>query len=591
MNKNLRISRSIYWKITLPFIFLLVSGMLIMSFFTVNSIRDNQLDHLESTLTNEARLVGDAALPGLIDPSGSSLDALSKTVGNQIDARVTIIGKDGAVLGDSWENPSEMDNHANRPEVKAALNAEKGESTRYSTTIGESMLYIAVPVLDRGNVIGVARVALPLTAVEKSVNNAVGITALTISLTTLAVILAAALITRMITRPTRRLTKAAVKIASGQFGQQTEISSNDELGQLGRAFNKMSLNLKEMMTATSDERKKLNTVLSTIADGVIMTDIKGNILMANPASGNLFGFKEETVIGKPLIEAIINHEIEETLKKCLSTRQRQEAQIESISGKYLRVIAVPLIAEFISGALLSIQDLSELRNLQTMRRIFVGNVSHELRTPLAGIKAITETLQDGAINDHEAAHNFLNRVNVEVDNLTQMVNELIDLSQIETGKTSLNLDSVNINLIVQEVANRLAPQAERKQISLTKDLAEGLPSIQVDQGRIQQVVTNILFNAIKFTPEKGHIQVTTDVSSDCIRVRVSDSGIGISKDDLPHIFERFFKADKSRTGKGSGLGLAIAKHIIQAHGGKIWVESQEGKGSTFSFCLPLQTKI
>jgi two-component system phosphate regulon sensor histidine kinase PhoR len=274
------------------------------------------------------------------------------------------------------------------------------------------------------------------------------------------------------------------------------------------------------------------------------------------------------------------------VKQCLSARQKQNALVETTTAKFLRVIAIPLTTESLSGSLVLLQDLTELRSLQSMRREFVGNISHELRTPLAGIKAIVETLQDGAVDDPALARDFLNKVNNEVDSLTQMVNELIELSRIETGKASLNLAPVDLNSLVQEVAVRLMPQAERKQIALITRLAIDLPTVQGDRDRLQQVIVNILHNAVKFTPAEGIITLETLSDTSAVTVKISDSGIGISKEDLPHIFERFFKADRSRSDSGSGLGLAIARHIIQAHGGKIRVESQESKGSTFSFSLP-----
>jgi two-component system phosphate regulon sensor histidine kinase PhoR len=317
-----------------------------------------------------------------------------------------------------------------------------------------------------------------------------------------------------------------------------------------------------------------------------MTDARGNILLANTAAENLFNFKADRAEGKPLIETIINHEVDDLLKKCLSTQQKQTASVDTTSGKFLRVLAVPLKTARISGALILFQDLTELRNLQTMRRMFVGNVSHELRTPLAGIKAVIETLQDGAVNDPQAAMEFLDKAHAETDSMTQMIDELIELSRIETGRTKLELAEMDLNQLAGEVIGRLTVQAERKQITVRTEFAPDLPAVKADRQRMQEVITNILHNAIKFTPSGGRIEIKTQSAENAVTLRVTDTGIGISQDDLPHIFERFFKADKSRTREGSGLGLAIAKHIIQAHGGKIWVESREGQGSTFGFSLP-----
>jgi two-component system phosphate regulon sensor histidine kinase PhoR len=582
------VSRSLYWKIIIPITLLVIVCMVGLGFYTVNSVRNTQLEHLRSTLLNEALLVADGALPNLIDSAKyNNLDVIAKTAGKEIDSRITIITSDGTVLGDTWENPSTMENHASRSEVKDALTSDIGEATRYSTTTGQNMMYVAVPIVSQGNILGVARVALPLTAVNETVNSAIRTIAWSIVIAALLVILVTALITRRITRPIRRATRAAEKIASGQFGQQIEIQSSDELGRLGYAFNKMSTNIQEMLTTISDERSKLSTILSSIADGVIMTDSKGTMLLANKAAESLFNFEESKAIGKHLIEITFNYEIELLFQKCTSSGQRQIAFIDTPSGRFLRIIAVPLKTDKFSGASLLFQDLTEIRTMQTMRREFVGNISHELRTPLAAIKAVVETLQDGAIDDKEIAQDFLNRVYDEVDKMTQMVSELIELTRIESGKASLNLEPLNLNALIGEVIARLQPQAERKQINIITTLSEKILFVQADREKIQQVITNIVHNAIKFTPPEGEISVYTDTSSAEVTVRVKDTGIGISREDLPRIFERFFKADKSRSQSGSGLGLAIAKHIIQAHNGKIWVESQEGQGSTFSFSIPI----
>jgi two-component system phosphate regulon sensor histidine kinase PhoR len=585
------VNHSLYWKITLPFVLLIMLSMGILGAYTISSVRNTQLDNLSSYLINEAKLVADDALPALKSPDNNSeADSIAKTTGREIEARVTIIAIDGTVLGDSWENPQTMENHASRPEVTSALASGIGESTRYSITTSQNMMYLAVQIVDQGRVLGVSRVALPTTVVENSVSDAIRTIAWATVAAALLVILAAAFITRMITRPVRQLTRAAVRLASGEFDQQIRIESQDELGRLGHAFTKMSANIKGKMAAISDEKSKLATVLASIADGVIMTDARSLILLANPAAGSLFNFQESQASGKPLIEAVFNHEIDQLLKKCLASGEKQNATIDTTSGKFLGIIAVPLNTESMTGALLLFQDLTELRNLQTMRREFVGNISHELRTPLAGIKAIVETLQDGAINDKEIAQDFLSKVNTEVDSLSQMVNELIELSRIETGRVSLNLAPVNLNNLVNEVIARLMPQAARKRIAIHTDLPDNLPQIQADRERIQHVILNILHNAIKFTPDSSEIKVVTAADAKSATVQFMDTGIGIAKEDLPHIFERFFKADRSRSNPGSGLGLAIAKHIIQAHGGKIWVQSQLGKGSTFSFSLPLSNR-
>jgi two-component system phosphate regulon sensor histidine kinase PhoR len=279
-------------------------------------------------------------------------------------------------------------------------------------------------------------------------------------------------------------------------------------------------------------------------------------------------------------------EIDDLLKLCLKTTKMQSVQYESGTYKhYLRAIAVPITG---SGVLLLFQDLTSLRNLQTTRRELIGNISHEFRTPLAGIKAMVETLHGGAIDDKKAAGDFLNRIDSEVDRLTQLVAELTELSRIETGKAELKLEPLNLNNLVDEVIAQLSPQAERQLLTVSKELAADLPSVSADSARLRHVMVNLIHNAIKFTDAGGRITVTTRGEGNSVTVAIADTGRGIASDDLPHVFERFYKGDKARAGEGTGMGLAIAKHIIEAHGGDIRVESEEGRGSTFSFSLPVR---
>lgn len=405
---------------------------------------------------------------------------------------------------------------------------------------------------------------------------------------TASVVLAAWLIARTITRPIRKLTVASRRITSGELGQRLTVEAKDEVGELAHAFNEMSARTKELVETVSADRTRLAAILDNMADGVIMTDVEGTAWLANSAARKLFNM--EYAAEKTLIEVVRDHEMDGVWKLCLKTATTQTVQYESgIAKRYIRAIAIPIVNGELSGILLLVQDLTELKDLQTMRRDLIGNISHEFRTPLAGIKAMVETLRDGAVDDRETAMDFLNRIDDEVERLTQIVAELTELSRIETGKADLAMESVNLNLLTDEVINQLAPQLKRQELTVEKDLAAGLPLIRVDRARIRQVIVNIVHNAIKFTGPGGKITVATRMYDDSIVVAVSDTGVGIAGSDLPRVFERFYKGDRARPGGGgTGMGLAIAKHVIEAHGGDVWVESEEGKGSTFSFSLPLQ---
>jgi two-component system phosphate regulon sensor histidine kinase PhoR len=581
--------RSFQWRITIPIIILIIACMAALGIYLTSSVRNSQLDNLRFQLEQEAKITAEATLPSLLG-QGESPDALAKKLGQEIDSRITIIAPDGTVLGDSVEDPATMENHSTRPEVMDALVTGIGDSTRFSTTLNEQMMYVAVTISNQDVVVGIARVALPLSTVEANVSHVTRTIILATVIITVLAVLATWIITRTMTRPIRALTKASKGISTGQLGQKITITTKDEIGQLAQAFNEMSANLKTTVDTISTEKAKLANILNSIADGVIMTDADGNVLLANRVAGKLFGFKEEGVVGKPVIEVVHDHEVEDVLKLCLKTDTEQTTQFESgVARRFLRAIVVPVNQQNkLSGALVLLQDLTELKNLQTMRRELVGNISHELRTPIAGIKAMVETLRDGAVNDKKTTADFLARIESEVDRLSQIVAELTQLSRIESGQAELKKEPVNLNALVDEVLGEMSPLAERRQVKLLKQLSPDLPPVPADRDRIKQTVINLVHNAIKFNKPAGKVTVSTDYNNKSVNLSVADTGIGISKDDLPHVFERFYKVDKARTTGGSGLGLAIAKHTVQAHGGEIHAQSEEGKGSSFTFTLPRQ---
>jgi two-component system phosphate regulon sensor histidine kinase PhoR len=579
---------NIQWRITFPFVLLIIIIMGVLGAYLVNSTRNQQLDNLRVQLENEARITAEASLPCFLSPDGEPiLSDMANKLGEQINTRVTIIALDGTVLGDSEEDPAAMENHAARPEIKDALNKGLGESTRYSTTLTEKMMYVAVPVSHQGEVLGIARVALPLTEIESLVQRVTVSIAVAMAIAALLVMLAAWLIARITTRPIREITAASRKIASGELEQKITIETGDEVEELAYSFNEMSSKLKALVDTISGDKARLETILDNMADGVIMTDNEGNISLANRAVKTLFKIKD--AVNKPLIEVVRDYEVDELLKLCLQNADVQDTQYESgTSKRFVRAIAIPITGYRPGGVLILFQDLTDIKNLQTTRRELIGNISHEFRTPLASIKAMVETLQDGAVNDREAASDFLTRIAGEVDRLTQMVTELTELTHIETGKAELRLETVNLNLLIEEIIKQLSPQAERQQLSIKTDLDSALPPVQADIERIRQVMVNLAHNAIKFTSPGGSITIASRRGDNSVIVAVTDTGIGISRSDLPHVFERFYKADRARSGGGTGMGLAIAKHAIEAHGGSIRVQSEEGKGSTFSFDLPLK---
>jgi len=579
--------RRIQWRITFFFVLVILIIMGILGFHLVGLTRDSQIDNLRRQLESEARITAEACLPHLREEEEhAALDALARRLGEQLATRITIIAADGRVLGDSQQDPAVMDNHRDRPEIGAAMQHGYGEHTRYSITLGQRMMYIAVPILHEGQVLGVSRAALSLADVDRAVRTVTVSVVLAMAVAAFLIVMAAWAISRITTQPIRRLTAAARRIASGDLEQRLTVNTRDEVEELARSFNDMSVKLSETIETISRDRARLAAVLDNMADGVIMTDGQGNITMANSAAKALFGIRDD--VTRTLIEAVRDHEMDDLLKQCLNTSEAQIAQYESKTARrYIRVIAVPVIHEELRGTLLLVQDLTDLRTLQTTRRELIGNISHEFRTPLAGIKAMVETLRGQAIDDRATADDFLLRIDGEVDRLTQIVAELTELSRIETGKAELSLEAVNLNLLLEDVVNQLGPQIERQELTAELKLADNLPLVDADQLRLRQAIVNIVHNAIKFTPPGGEILLATRLEDRSVIVDISDTGPGISRDDLPHIFERFYKADRARSDKGgTGMGLAISKHIVEAHGGRISVRSTEGRGSTFSLSIP-----
>jgi two-component system phosphate regulon sensor histidine kinase PhoR len=595
--------RSIRWRIAVPYVLLIVLAMAALAIYLSGFVRRSYLASLEDQLAGEARLVADALVPALAgDGAALDLDAQARHYADLLDARVTLIAPDGTVVGESHEDRAQMDNHLYRPEVQAALAWGQGSSIRYSSTVGYDMMYVAVPAASDGQVAGIVRVALPLDDVQASVAHLRGVVLTATLLAAMLAVLLALFVAGRTTGPLRRLTDTVEHMSAGDLSARLIPTTRDEVGTLTRAFNLMADRLQETITTLREEHSRLAGILEHMADGVLITDGEGRVRLVNPAALRLLGVGKDTALGHSFAQAARDHRLIELWRECRDQgRERVETMEMSHQGPSLQAIVTPLEEAEPGTCLLVLQDLTQVRRSETVRRDFVSNVSHELRTPLASLKALAETLRDGALDDPPAAHRFLERMETEVDALTQMVQELLELSRIESGQSPLQLKPETVADIVILPVERLRPQAERAGLTLAVELPPDLPQVQADLDRARQVVTNLVHNAIKFTPAGGSITVRAKVDKDtgrqgteglvplspCLQVLVEDTGVGISPDDLPRIFERFYKADRARSGGGTGLGLAIAKHIVQAHGGRLWAESIEGHGSTFYFTLPL----
>lgn len=580
--------RSIRWRIAVPYVFLVLAITAGLMLYLSDFVREAYIANLRDSLTAQARLLADALRPFLTEenpPEG--LDDLAHHYAALLGTRVTLIRADGLVLGESHEDRATMDNHLQRPEVQEALARGLGFSVRFSRTVRYEMMYVAVPVRAQGEVVGIARVALPLAEIERRVSHLRRTVLAVGGVAALLAVLLALLIAERTTSPVRQLTQVANRLAAGDLTARFFPTTGDEIGLLAAAFNEMADRLRDQVVRLSTQRSRLAAVLEHMADGVLITDEAGFVRLTNPAACRILGVQPEEALGRSFAQVARRHHLVEIWKRCRATTQEQVETVElDRGGQFLRVIATPLPEARPPGFLVLLQDLTEVRRLETVRRDFIANISHELRTPLASLKAVIETLQGIALDDPAAARRFLERAEAEVDALTQMVQELLELSRIESGRTPLRTRSVDVAEVIIPPAERLRPQAERAGLHMAFDLPADLPLVQADPERIAQVVTNLVHNAIKFTPAGGHIRIAARQVGKEVEVSVEDTGIGIPPEDLDRIFERFYKADRARSSGGTGLGLAIAKHVVQAHGGRIWVQSVEGHGSTFFFTLP-----
>jgi two-component system phosphate regulon sensor histidine kinase PhoR len=385
-------------------------------------------------------------------------------------------------------------------------------------------------------------------------------------------------------RKLERYTAAVRKIADEELPVTDLPEDEAGLENLSNVVKTLALTLRMQTSAVDTERAKLATVLDRMTDGVLIADAVGRITFLNPAAGKLF--ETPDALGRTVAEVVRQYQLVEAWRRSRESGEAQEESVELPARRqFLQLVVLP--DRMTGGSLLLVQNLTRVRRLETVRRDFISNVSHELRTPLASLKALTETLRDGALEDPKAARRFLGRIETEVDALTQMASELLELTRIESGQVPLELKKVPAAGLLSSAADRMHAQAERAGLDLRLEPPQERTGVRADPSRLEQVLVNLIHNAIKFTPAGGEVALSARADGEFVRFAVRDTGAGIPQDDLERIFERFYKADRARSGGGTGLGLSISRHLVEAHGGRIWVESTEGRGSTFFFTIPV----
>ncbi|MDD3274519.1 MAG: ATP-binding protein [Candidatus Omnitrophica bacterium] len=581
-------------KLILSYFLLIFISLGFVAFFLDKHLEEGALVQIKSALANEARLIESRVSdsPSILG-SPERLDSLCRDLGRRIDSRITIIGMDGRVLADSgvpFLRVGELENHGARPEVAKALKDGMGQEIRYSATLKIDMLYLALPIKAAGRNAGILRLALPLTSVQKillSVRKTI-LTGLFFTLGlgfVLASVIAKALIT-----PINRITYVSSKFAKGDFSRRIFYNSGDEIGRLASTLNKMAQDIEEKIREIATKNQHLEAIFNSMIEGVIVTDNKLKIISINHPIEGLFGIKRAEAEGKFFLEGIRNSKISELINEAMNSAKflSQEVTLVMPEHKVFQANVSPIFEQNkVTGSVTIIHDITEIRRLETMRRDFVANVSHELKTPLTSIKGFVETLLEGAIEDKENSIDFLKIIKNHTDRLNALINDLLDLSHIESKEVTLNNEKFSLSGLAFEVTAGFKSQAKKKGLKIISELPEGL-EVLADKGKIEQVFANLISNAIKYNKENGSVRIYSEQMQDRVKIVIEDSGSGIPAKDLPRIFERFYRVDKARSRElgGTGLGLSIVKHIVELHSGTVGVESTEGLGSKFFFTLP-----
>jgi two-component system, OmpR family, phosphate regulon sensor histidine kinase PhoR len=585
----------LHWKLTFIFCSAVLLGLLFGYAFLSSQLKTYLDANLQNNLRKELSLARDVVEQNLMDKRTlEDAQSLALRFSRDLGVRATIINYDGTVIGDSDLNLEQLhnvENHLQRVEVQEALQKGVGVSKRYSYTIRKYLVYVAVP-FGQGKSGGFLRFAIPLSDVELWEARSQKIVLFSLALVFVLSVGFTYMISAFVSRPLQDMAGIAQAMAKGDFSRKPSVVPQDEIGDLSRALTNMSEEIRDKIDTITQERVKLDAVLSGMSEGVMAIDEKGAITLMNPAMRKLF-LIEVTPEGKKAVELVRNRIVVDILDRLLKDHERiasgemffglSEEKVFMVNGVLLQK------NNQTSGAVLVFHDITELRRLEKVRQDFVANVSHELRTPIASIKGYAETLLDGALEDPANRQGFIKTIHENSDRLAHLIDDLLDLSRIESGKMKMTFAPVELKAVVQRSLNILEKQIADKRLAVTIDVPDSFPKVLADEARLSQVLLNLLDNAVKYTPDGGAVRVVAFAKEKFVQVDVADNGLGISDNDLPRIFERFYRVDKARSRElgGTGLGLSIVKHIVQAHNGEVSVRSELGRGSTFSFTIPL----
>lgn len=554
------------------------------------------VEKIRTDLGREAALARHIFAPKLSAdyPRQAEINALAHTVSRQTGLRVTIIAADGSVIGES-DVPDQqlhmLENHLHRPEVQMALEKETGSATRRSHTIQVDLMYVAAAVRDgRGKVLGVVRIAMPLDQIAQTTGRAEGAVAAASLIVFLAALPFLFWTARRISGPIQEMHQMATRVAQGDFSCRAPEKAGAELGGLAKSLNQMSAQLQSRLSELEEEKSELNATLSNMIEGVLVVDGLGKIRLVNRTLRRQFDLPE-TIVHKTVMEAFRNVPLQEMIEQALACKEVVERELVFFGEEesVFDVNAACLLGRdgICAGAVVVFHDITRIKKLENMRKEFVANVSHELRTPLSIIKGYVETLLDEQKPDEKTAKQFLSIIQKHAARLEMLIADLLSISEMESAQPRLKLVAVSLRETAGSVIDELARQARVKSVGIALEIPSPLSTVKADSERLHQVFFNLIENAVKYTPAGGRVAVTAREDGAEVICCVSDNGPGISPEDLPRIFERFYRVDKARSRElgGTGLGLSIVKHIVLAHGGRVWAESEPDKGSSFFFTL------
>ncbi|MCE1225336.1 MAG: phosphate regulon sensor histidine kinase PhoR [Geobacteraceae bacterium] len=578
---------SFRWKLFISYL-VLCMVMAVGLFTAVNSILETHLlDESRENLLHQAQLAKQ-----LVEQQHTlKPQQLAHKLGSGIKARVTLIAADGRVVGDSDVRDDQvlgLENHRNRPEVQQALKSGSGWSMRHSDTLRTTMLYVAVTLPT--NDMSILRLALPLEYFDTAKQTLHKLLGGAVALLLIISLLLSVIFSNITSKPLREIADAAARIGIGERGVRVPTGKGEEIDYLARVLNEMAARIEDQMHKLTSEQQRLAAILRGMGEGVMVTDTQGAIILVNPAFRKQFGLPGE-VEGRPLVEVCRHPDLLHAFEEQRESGDEVTCEI-TIPATNLVLMAhwVPLSGEHGKrGTVAVFHDISDMKRIETMRRDFVANVSHELRTPVAVIKGYAETLLDGALDDTpERGRHFVSIIAGHAERLTNLINDILTLSKLEARDAALALHPLDLCGTIRKAQMLMEDHARTKGIRLNATCPESVPKVLADQGQLEQVLLNLLDNAIKYTPDGGDIAIRTRQENKRVVIEVSDTGIGIPSKDLKRIFERFYRVDEGRSREqgGTGLGLAIVKHIVQLHGGEITVTSEAGKGSTFTVTLP-----